>query len=161
MRWDQFAAACPEIAALAESRFRNDQLVMIGTIRSDGSPRISPCEADFAAGVMALGMMWRSRKALDLLRDSRILVHSITCNKEGTDGDVKLSGRASEVRDPELRKAFRDATYARTGWAPGERSHYFSIDVELAGYIVFGDARRALSWDPRKGATELPFPDAD
>jgi len=39
-------------------------------------------------------MMWRSKKALDLLRDPRIVVHSVTSNKDGTDGDVKIYGRA-------------------------------------------------------------------
>jgi hypothetical protein len=59
----------PTIAGLAEERFQRDQLVMIGTLRTDGSPRISPCEVDFAEGQLLLGMMWRSKKALDLLTD--------------------------------------------------------------------------------------------
>jgi hypothetical protein len=63
---------------------------MVGTLRKDGWPRISPCEVDFAAGHLFLGMMWRSAKALDLSRDSRVVVHSVTCNREGSDGDVKL-----------------------------------------------------------------------
>lgn len=45
MRWKEFADACPEIAERAEERFRTDQLVMLGTLRTDGSPRISPCRS--------------------------------------------------------------------------------------------------------------------
>src|SRR3970040_2295505 len=31
--WDEFTHACPEIAALARTRFVRDQLVVVGTIR--------------------------------------------------------------------------------------------------------------------------------
>ena len=90
MTWDELAHACPEIAELARARFVREQLVLVGTIRKDGSPRISPCEVDLAAGHLFLGMMWKSKKALDLRRDPRVVVHSVTCDREGTDGDVKL-----------------------------------------------------------------------
>ena len=120
MRWDAFEDACPEIAEIARERFALDQLVMLGTIRRDGSPRVSPCECDFGAGRLFVSMMWRSKKALDLLRDPRIVVHSVTSNKEGTDGDVKIYGRAIDERDPEVREAFREAIRTRMDWAPEE-----------------------------------------
>lgn len=134
---------------------------MLGTLRADGSPRISPCEVDFAEGHLVLGMMWRSRKALDLLRDPRVVVHSVTRN-EGTDGDVKLYGRAFDVVTPETRAAFREAIHARTGWAPQEPSHHvFTFEVHTASYVVFGGERRVLAWDRNDGLRELPFPEAE
>ncbi len=159
MRWDGFEQACPEIAKLARERFVRDGLVMLGTLRLDGSPRISPNEIDVAAGRLFTSMMWRSRKALDLLRDPRIVVHSVTRNREGTDGDVKLYGRVVDEQDPDVRRAFREAIAARIDWAPEEPSyHCFSIDVERAGYITFAEPRRAVAWDPERGLRELPFP---
>ena len=119
MRWDEFERACPEIGELARDRFARDQLVLVGTIRADGSPRISPNECDFAGGRLFVSMMWRSRKALDLLRDPRVAIHSVTCDKAGTDGDVKLYGRVVDERDPDVRSAFRDAIRARIDWALG------------------------------------------
>src|SRR5213594_2952279 len=92
MQWESFIKACPEISEVARARFIRDQLVMVGTLRADGWPRISPCEIDIAAGHLFLGMMWQSKKALDLIRDPRLVVHSVTCNREGTDGDVKRQG---------------------------------------------------------------------
>ncbi|MDQ4107513.1 MAG: hypothetical protein M3138_01740 [Actinomycetota bacterium] len=62
MRWVEFATACPEIADRAAERFRRQELCMLGTLRTDGSPRISPCELDFADGHLILGMMWQSRE---------------------------------------------------------------------------------------------------
>jgi len=158
MRWDAFERACPEIATLARERFARDELATVGTIRRDGSPRISPNEPDFAAGRLFVSMMWRSKKALDLLRDPRIAVHSVTCNRQGTDGDVKLYGSVVNEEDPEVRAALREAIRARIDWAPDEPNyHCFSIDVSSAGYIRFGDAE-VLAWDPDRGLRRLPAP---
>ncbi|HSJ50808.1 MAG TPA: pyridoxamine 5'-phosphate oxidase family protein [Actinomycetota bacterium] len=159
MRWDEFGRACPEIASMARERFTRDELVLVGTIRADGSPRISPNEVDFAAGRLFVSMMWRSRKAQDLLRDPRIVLHSVTANRMGTDGDVKLHGRVVDEQDPEIRTAFREAIKARIDWAPDEPDyHCFSLDVESAGFIRFGDEPLALAWDPKKGLRHLPHP---
>ena len=156
MRWDEFETAYPEIAAMARDRFAKDELVMLGTIRSNGSPRISPCEVDFAAGHLFLGMMWRSKKALDLLRDPRIAVHSVPSDRMNEGGDVKLYGRAIDIAEPELRQAFRDEIKRRIDWAPDEPEfHLFSLDVEQAGYTVFGDGSHALTWTPAAGLRRL------
>ncbi len=55
MRWDEFEQTCPELAAEGRRRFTADELVLLGTIRQDGWPRISPCEVDFAEGHLLLG----------------------------------------------------------------------------------------------------------
>lgn len=135
---------------------------MLGTLRADGSPRISPCELDLADGDLILGMMWRSRKALDLLRDPRCVLHSCPSDRIGTEGDAKIYGRAVDVRDPVLRQAYREAVKARIDWAPDEPNfHAFSIDVGSAGFISFAEPKTVLSWDPERGTRTLPFPDVD
>jgi hypothetical protein len=152
VRWDEFAQACPELAGLGEERLRRQELCMLGTLRKSGFPRISPCEPDFAAGHLMLGMMWRSPKARDLLRDPRCVVHSCTTNRMGDEGDFKLYGRALDVQDPELRAAYRAAIKARIDWEPEEPSfHLFAIDVASAGFVVFGEERYGLAWDPERG----------
>lgn len=160
MRWAEFAAACPEIAERAAERFRERELCMLGTLRIDGSPRISPCELDFVEGHLILGMMWRSRKALDLLRDPRCVLHSCTADRMGTEGDAKIYGRATDVRDPELREAYRRALRERIDWTPDEPNfHAFAIDVGSAGFISFAEPKLVLRWDPEGGTRTLPFPD--
>src|SRR5213593_3095528 len=152
MNWERFAGAAPELAELAGARFRKNGLCLVGTLRRDGSPRISPCEIDFAAGELLLGMMWRSRKAIDLLRDPRIVVHSVTSDRKGAEGDVKLYGQAVDISDPDVREAYRRAIKHRIGWAPDEPEyHLIALDVHSAGYIVFGDEGYALAWDPERG----------
>ncbi|HJP66040.1 MAG TPA: hypothetical protein VKA30_07030 [Actinomycetota bacterium] len=152
MRWEEFEQACPELATEARQRFEKDQLVMLGTNRRDGWSRISPCECDFAAGHLFLGMMWRSPKALDLLRDPRVTVHSVTVNREGTDGDIKLYGRAIDIQDADLRQVFRQAIKERIDWAPKEPEyHLFALDVERAGTLRFGGVKQVAAWDPELG----------
>jgi hypothetical protein len=139
---------------MTEDRFKRDQLAMLGTLRKDGFPRISPCEMDFAEGHLFLSMMWRSPKALDLLRDPRIVVHSVTCDKSGTDGDIKLYGRAIDIKDDGLRAAFREAIMARSNWAPNEPEyHLFSLDIQSASFVVFDGMghENVMVWDPEKG----------
>ena len=160
MRWEEFAVACPAIAELAERRFRTDQLVLVGSIRPDGSPRISPCEVDFAASHLLLGMMWQSHKARDLLHDPRITEHSVPSDKDNPGGDIKLYGRAVDEPERDVRTAFRDAILARIDWAPDEPNfHLFSLDVREAGFIRFGDSRLAMAWDDESGFREVPQPD--
>jgi hypothetical protein len=152
VRWKEFAEACGEVAALGEERLRRQELCMLGTLRKNGYPRISPCEVDFVDGELMLGMMWQSPKARDLLRDPRCIVHSATTNRMGTEGDFKLYGQAVDIRDPELRAAYRAAIKARIDWEPDEPSyHLFAIDVESAGFLIFGEERYGLAWDPERG----------
>ena len=76
MDWEEFKRADPELAALGEERIEATGLVLLGTLRKNGFPRISPVEPLLTMGRLYLGMMWQSRKALDLLRDPRCTVHS-------------------------------------------------------------------------------------
>src|SRR5690348_660142 len=81
-------------------------VVLIGTIRKDGSPRISCVEPCILDGVLYLGMMWQSRKALDLLQDPRIVVHNTICTSTGDEVEFSLHGRAIDIRDPEVRRRY-------------------------------------------------------
>jgi hypothetical protein len=158
VQWDQFAAECPEIARRARSRFAADELVLIGTLRRDGSPRISPNEVDFAAGRLMFGMMWRSRKALDLARDPRAVLHSVPSDRTNLGGDVKLHGRAIAEADPDVRAAYEDAIHTRIDWRPEGAYHLFSLDIAEASFVVFGEERFALAWNMEQGLRRSEVP---
>jgi hypothetical protein len=153
MRWNEFTDACPEIAVPAKERFVRDELVLLGTISRAGWPRISPCELDFVADDLLLGMMWRSPKALDLLRGSPLVVHSVQADRHASEPDIKLSGRGIDVADPARREAFRDAIRARIDWAPDEPNyHLFALDVERAAVLSFAGGKETVTtWDPERG----------
>ncbi|GAA2836938.1 pyridoxamine 5'-phosphate oxidase family protein [Crossiella cryophila] len=153
MRWQEFEQAAPRIAALARERFTQEQLVLLGTVRRDGSPRISAVECDFTAADFCVGMMTPSTKASDLLRDPRVTAHSLPPGKENPLGDVKIFGRAVEVLDRREKDVYEDAIFARLDWRPPEPYHCFAFDITSAGFVRFEDGgRRWLAW--REGEAE-------
>jgi hypothetical protein len=152
MRWDEFATEVPELAEIGERRLRERELCFVGTLRKNGFPRISPVEPDFVDGELMLGMMWRSPKALDLLRDPRIVVHSALADRHDLAGDFKLYGRVVSVDDPARRARHSETILARIGWTPGgdeddEPYHVFAVDIESAGWVTFAAPRFGLAWE--------------
>ena len=160
MRWSEFASASPELAKLGKERLLGPGVALLGTLRADGSPRISPCEVYVVDGELLLGMMWRSRKANDLLRDPRIAVHSIVTAKDDTAGDVKLYGRIRDIDDPGLRERYADVVEEAIAWRPKDPYHLFAVDIEQAGCISFGEGARAIRWSPERGEEPIRHPDA-
>jgi hypothetical protein len=148
MTWAEFKQAAPELAEKAESLFDASGIVMVGTIRKDGSPRISPVEVLITDGKLYLGMMWQSLKALDLLRDPRCTVHSTVRDRHAAEGEFKLHGRAIDIQDAEERKRYGAALAAKIGWNPeGMNYHLFAVDVQSAGLFANeGDARVIKKW---------------
>ncbi len=149
MNWSQFKQSALDLASLAEERFQRHGFVLIGTLRRNGWPRISPVEPLIVDGVLYLGMSWRSRKALDLLRDPRITVQTIVSNKDGTEGEVKMYGRAEDVQSPETRRTFLEAVRREMGYdlSEGEELHLFAVDVQSAAYVVIeGGEQRVKVW---------------
>jgi Pyridoxamine 5'-phosphate oxidase len=151
MRWQDFAKACPELAGLGEERFTRHEVMLLGTLRKSGWPRITPVELDFVDGELMTGMMWQSPKALDLLRDPRYAAHSVVTNRSGAEGDFKLYGRARAIDDAATRAAYGAAIKERIDWEPTEPYHLFALDVDSAGFVIFGDERYGLAWDPERG----------
>ena len=140
MTWQEFAVQAPELAACGAARFERTGLVMVATLRRDGWPRVSPVEPVFAGQQLYLGMMWRSVKALDLLRDSRCTIHNAVSDRTGVEGEFKVYGRAIEVSDRDERRRFGDAVYAKIGFRPEEPEfHCFAIDIERASSAEIRD----------------------
>ena len=76
LRWTELRAQAPQlgrdIAAIAE-RFG---FVLLGTIRADGMPRISPVETHLVGNDIALVLIPKTRKAADIRRDNRVTLQS-------------------------------------------------------------------------------------
>jgi hypothetical protein len=159
MNWTEFTSTAPSIGPLAQEAFDEQHLAILGTLRRDGWPRISPCEVYFVESEMLLGMMPNSAKALDLHRDARITVVNGQENRMPRRGDVKLYGTAREIFDQGLRDRFADAQEAVIDWRPTDPFHVFAVDILSASYISFGDGRRLLRWKPDVGEEELTHPE--
>jgi hypothetical protein len=150
MNWAEFAEAAPELARWGQERFKSTGLALVGTVRKDGLPRISPVEPLIVDGQLYLGMMWRSRKALDLLRDPRCLVQTTVRDREDRAGELKLRGRAVDVQDPAAIERYCQALQEAIGWRPEGQFHLFALEIESAAFIKYmenGD-QQLKEWRP-------------
>ncbi|MCL7496467.1 pyridoxamine 5'-phosphate oxidase family protein [Streptomyces sp. MCA2] len=142
--WSVVRAAVPEFAGRVQERFGAYRHHVLATLRKDGAPRLTGLEADFRYGELWLGMMVGSRKVLDLRRDPRFALHANP--GPGTDlsgGDVRVSGRAVEVTDPEV-----VARYAAVV-KPPEPFHLFRAELTEAVRTCIQDSCVVLeSWVP-------------
>jgi len=153
--WQEIEAAVPDLAAAVRAAFDAHKHKVLATLRADGSPRVSGNELTFKDGEAWLGMMHRSVKALDLLRDPRLAVHSATADAELKLGDAKLSGRAVEETDAETKRSFgSDSAEEHDGQEPPEEYHLFRVDVSEVSVVRIGDPPDHLvveSWSPASG----------
>ncbi|MEI5102110.1 pyridoxamine 5'-phosphate oxidase family protein [Streptomyces sp. PmtG] len=100
VNWEAFTAAEPDLAAIIERRFGAFTHHVLATLRKDGAPRTTGLEVRFLHGELWLGMMPNSLKALDLRRDPRFALQANPgSGTEMAGGDVRIAGRAVEVRD--------------------------------------------------------------
>ena len=95
--WRDVEAGAPEIARLGVARLNAARVAMLGTLRRDGSPRISPIEPYLVRGSLLVGAMTWSGKAADLRRDPRYVLHSTVTGPDSGEGELKLQGLAGEA----------------------------------------------------------------
>lgn len=108
MHWSDSENAQPRLAGLGHERLIRPGVVLVASIRRDGTARLSPVEPLVLDGDFWLSMMWRSSKARDLLRDPRILVHSAITSRDGAEGEFKIRGTARAEDDPGVQRRYRD-----------------------------------------------------
>lgn len=97
MKWSAIAASEPALGAVVSGRLIGPGVLLVGTIRRDGSARISGAEPLVMDGDVWLSMMRTSAKAIDLARDPRILLHSIVTGPEPA-AEVKIRGTVARRR---------------------------------------------------------------
>jgi len=152
MHWSDLEHSQPRLARLGHERLIAPGVLLVVTIRRDGTPRLSPVEPLLLDGDLWLSMMWQSTKARDLLRDPRVLVHSVITGPEGAEGEFKVRGTARAQADHDVQRRYADAVAASLDWAPEPgRFHLFAIDIAEVTYIRYdhasGDQHTAM-WPP-------------
>jgi hypothetical protein len=152
VNWSAFEIAAPELAGEARLRFERDDVLLLGSIRADGSPRITPVEPYLVVGHLLLGLEWPTQKARDLVRDPRCTVHSARIDAESTDGEVKLYGRAIETDDPAIVHGPYEAWWHKR--QPGGYK-VFWLDVRSAAFLWWNPERlRVLTMSADGGVSE-------
>jgi hypothetical protein len=155
VRWADFETGEPELAALARQEFDEHGLVMIGTLRQDGSPRISCVDTCVVDGELYLAMMWRSRKAVDLLRDPRLVLHNPVDRNTPDEVELILRGRAMDVDDAHIRSRFLEVQ-ERGHWE-SRQFHLFRIDIESAAVVRYGGGEQYVNVWPDGKEFRRPY----
>jgi Pyridoxamine 5'-phosphate oxidase len=144
----------PRLAGLGRRRLLEPGVVLVATIRGDGMPRISPVEPFVLDGILWLSMLWQSRKAADLMRDPRILVHSVVTGRDGGEGEFKIRGTARSEQDPAVQRRYADSVAGSLGWAPEPgQFHLFAVSIEEVTFIRYDDAtgdQHVAMWPPAR-----------
>ena len=153
MNWRELEEGAPDLARLIIEQFERAGMALVGTLRRDGSPRISciyPCVLD---DELTLGMMWRSRKAVDLLRDPRLTLHNAICTNRGDEVEVILRGTAAEVGDHGAKQRYLAIV---PSWEE-RRFHLFAVDLESASLIRYEAGDQYVKVWPRGIELRRPY----
>jgi hypothetical protein len=148
--WRDVELGAPELVRLGIARLSSARVALLGTLRRDGSPRISPIEPCIAAGQLLIGAMAGSVKASDLRRDPRYVLHSVVTGPDSGEGELKLYGSAAEAGQ-DLRAAAAGAWWL--GWPP-DKAVVFILRIGQAAFIGWDVERGVMTvhrWSPAGG----------
>jgi Pyridoxamine 5'-phosphate oxidase len=152
LSWRDVELGAPEIARLGVARLNSARVALLGTLRRDGSPRISPVEPYIVRGQLLIGVMAKSAKAGDLRRDPRYVLHSVVTGPDSGEGELKLYGSAVEAGQ-DLRGAAAQAWWSAS---PPGTAIVFCLHIGQAVFVEW-DIERGLmtvhQWIPRRGYT--------
>jgi Pyridoxamine 5'-phosphate oxidase len=159
LNWRDLELAAPEIARLGLARLTSARTALLGTLRRDGSPRISPIEPYLVQGQLLIGAMAWSAKASDLRRDPRCVLHSVVTGPDSGEGELKLYGSAAGTAQ-DLRGAAAQAWWL--AWPP-DKAVVFTLHIEQAAFVDWDIDHGLMTihrWSPPSGyaVTSRPYP---
>jgi hypothetical protein len=149
----------PKLAQLGLARLTSARVALLGTLRRDGSPRISPIEPCIAQGQLLIGAMAWTAKASDLRRDPRYVLHSAVTGPDTAEGELKLYGPAAQA-SPDLRAAAASAWWLA---CDPEKAIVFTLHISQAVFIDWDIERSLMTahrWSPATGyaIASRPYP---
>jgi hypothetical protein len=160
--WGEIESAEPALAARARACFTATRNAVLGTVRRDGSPRLSGIDPFLFDGEMWIGSMGRARKGADLRRDPRMALHCVPWESrlvaEGEPapaGDAKLTGRAQLVSDRATIQRVTGHTNETTGFEAPDDSDFFRIDVQELVLISVEDDQLVIDRWTADGGREV------
>jgi hypothetical protein len=144
VRWAEFAAQAEPLEAEVAHLVDQYRFALIGTIRRDGTPRISPVETHLVHGDLMLVMIPRTRKAADIKRDDRVAMQSPIVDAGNPGAEYKLRGRALIVKDADMREAAADVVESHSGWRPRPQWVFVAILLQEATHTLWQPDGTAL-----------------
>jgi hypothetical protein len=153
--WLDFTTDAPRIATIFRRRHTATRnLCMLATLRADGSPRISPVEPRVFEDQLWIVGMPDTTKFRDLARDPRFCLHTATVDTMVSDGDVKLFGVVTDVRDPALHERFAVDLFEDIGLDLRGQAfdQFYRADLRGASAVEMIDGHMEVTiWRPGEG----------
>lgn len=153
--WTDFTTGAPRISTIFRRRHAaTGKLCLLATVRADGSPRISPIEPSVFEDRLWLIGMPDTTKFHDLHRDPRFCLHTATVDTQVGDGDAKLFGSVSDVRDTDLHQRFAQDLFDQSGFdLRGEVfGHFYEAHLTGASAVELVDGHMEVTiWKPGEG----------
>ena len=144
--WREFERAAPNLAKRGQEILYHYGVPLgyLGTVRKDGGPRIHPfCPILHESALY--GLIGRSPKQLDLIRDGRYAIHSFPLPDR--DDEFYLSGRAILREEDSLENGVR-AAYLATGGGSDGSERLFEFDIERALLSTYKKRGEPNNWPP-------------
>jgi hypothetical protein len=143
--WADFEQAAPELAGIGGERIERHGFMLLGTIRRDGTPRISPVEVRIVEGLLTMSLVRGSTKGGDIRRDPRIVLHSPMLHSDDPNDEFKLRGRVVQAEDEALVKA-------AALWTPPPELDVFCVDLESAAFVQWSKGEMQVTrWTRDRG----------
>jgi hypothetical protein len=137
MEWSDLISQQPALGKVAHEALIEPGVLLIGTIRRDGSTRISGVEPLIMDGLLWVSMLQDSMKAGDLRRDSRITLNSIVTSPDPIT-EIKVRGTVRRESDRAVHDRFAATVAATLGWQPVVgRFTLFAIGIDDVTYIGY------------------------
>jgi len=151
--WSEFVIEAGELASEISGVIERYRFALIGNIRRDGTPRISPVETHVVDHDLAVVMLPQTRKAEDVRRDERVTLQSPITNAADPGAEYKLRGRGVTVNSDAHRQAIADAVDGRVCPCPSRSAldRRLTFSVSLVSVC-------ALGLTPRRVCPMLPEP---
>ena len=136
MRWSEISARQPTLGAVADRLLIEPGVLLAGTIRRDGTARLSGVELLVLDGDLWLSMMSGSGKSRDLARDPRIVLNSVITSPSPP-AEIKVRGTARTVTGQDQQARYVAAVREQIGWQPVPGQFTLFL-VEVAGVTYIG-----------------------
>ena len=142
VRWSEFAAAEPEIAAQGRELIyrRGDGEGLLVTVAGDALPRVHPINVGVVDGRLAAFIQDKSAKAKDLAADGRYALHAVYDPNQPHEFLVR--GRAQLVTDAATRAAMAKDWF----FTVSDAYPLYELMVE---HVVLGERPTAEDWPPQ------------
>jgi hypothetical protein len=153
MRWSEISARQPALGAVADRLLIEPGVLLAGTIRRDGTARISGVEPLVLDSELWLSMMGGSAKRRDLGRDPRVVLNSVITSPSPA-AEIKVRGMARAVTDQDRQERYAAAVRERIGWQPVVGQFTLFV-IEVADVTYIGSepetgAQHVARWPPAK-----------